>query len=101
MGLRICAYRYIHFRSNGNQLLRSISVDLDMKIHKISNLNLSAFWSWKRGRIEIKISRKKNFDRLLKDLAHLVLPAMVVEKKQSALGAAPFCSREALSTCYF
>ena len=32
MGLRIYSYRYIHFRSNRNQLLRSISVDSDMNI---------------------------------------------------------------------
>ena len=60
MGLRICAYRYIHFRSNRNQLLRPISVDSDMNIRiKSVILICQHFGAGKGGKIEIKFSRKK------------------------------------------
>ena len=101
MGLRIYAYRYIHFRSNRNQLLRSISVDLDMNIRIKSVILICQHCGAGKGARLKSNFPEKSFDRLLKDLVHLVLPAMVVEKKQSALDAAPFCSREALPTCYF
>ena len=60
MGLRIYSYRYIHFRSNRNQLLRSISVDSDMNIRiKSVILICQHFDAGKGARLKSNFPEKK------------------------------------------